>query len=1412
MIQFTKGDLFERPADIRVNTVNCVGVMGAGVALAFKTRYPDMFRDYKKACARGDVQPGKLHIWRGLTGEQIVNFPTKRHWREKSRYEDIQSGLIALRDYLAKQGAVTVSLPALGCGHGGLDWNRVSKMIGESLDGLAATILVFEPGDSREAGQKVHRKFETEVAERLRKLGFHSSELSRRLDAAGNDAVFVRGDDELLRNVFISFASSGSPEEREKEATLACIEELASHNIVFSFNYDKMFSEKAVAKALSKGSRVVLWVQPGSNDFYFPSSLENYVDEGRISFAALAPSRYGERFVEKTQALKLAFSEVGIITEPQPRWIRALPKTLSDEPKLFYFRYRETDPQITKQLESLSAKAISRNSKTNRPNVAPLLQFLASTHSLHNNVDESQTPVRTETESIALKESASAAFPMSNVKYPKRLIEVDLPIRRISEHARREKSIRHGHISTLHIWWARRPLAACRAVICASLWPDPADPLCPDSFRTAAREQMLKMAELALGQCSTESYHRFVKYPRHPEKLDDLRELRSALLDFIADFANWDNSTNELFLKISRALTQAAHEALGGAPGTRPLVVDPFCGGGSIPLEALRVGADAFASDLNPIPVLLNKVILEYIPKYGERLSDGVLRWGEWVKREAEKELRVFYPTDADGSVPIAYLWARTIRCEGPACGVVIPLIRSLWLAKHGKNRAYLRIFTDRESKTVNFEIVRDLEGATEGTIKNGAATCPCCGYTTANKRVRAQLEARHGGASDARLYAVVCVRPDAPGRTYRLATAIDVENAANAARELARRIVEEPNYANLIPDELIPSARPSPNARGLSAVTRIGIKSFRDLYTPRQLLGLTSIARLISKLGDDAAKELDPVFAGAVQTCLALNLSKLTDLATSIGAWEPNVQTVQHVFGRQALPICWDFAEGNLLGESRGSWSTYLKTQTSMLPSWANLWETGHVEQFSATEHSLPDDSANYFITDPPYYDAIPYADLSDFFYVWLKRCLKQVHGEIVAEVLTPKEEEAIWNPSRLYSKTGQPKDEAFYERQLARAFAEGRRILRPDGLGMVVFAHKSTAGWEAVLSALVNAGWVATASWPIDTELETRVNAMGTASLASSVHLVCRPREKTNGSLSQDVGDWRDVLQELPRRIHEWMPRLTDEGVVGADAIFACLGPALEIFSRYTRVEKSNGDPVPLKDYLEHVWAAVSKEALSVIFEGAETEGFEPDARLTAMWLWTLTGGKSTAENAEEDEGGDEDGSEKQGKVKSGFSLEYDAARKIAQGLGANLEDLRSMVEVSGETARLLPVAERTGYLFGKDQVDQRVEGKRKKKPEAQQDLFATLAQEGVTEQVWSEKTVSRIGETTLDRIHQSMILFAAGRSEALKRFLVDDGAGRDQKFWRLAQALSALYPPKSEEKRWVDGVLARKKGLGF
>jgi putative DNA methylase len=975
--------------------------------------------------------------------------------------------------------------------------------------------------------------------------------------------------------------------------------------------------------------------------------------------------------------------------------------------------------------------------------------------------------------------------------YPKRLIEVDLPIKKISAHARREKSIRHGHISTLHIWWARRPLAACRAVICAALWPDPAQEDCPPQFREDAEAIMARFWN-PIGRSDLD-FH-------------DPMALRKALLDFIADFSNWDNSTDQRYLETARALTHSAHVALGGAPGTRPLVVDPFAGGGSIPLEALRVGADAFASDLNPVAVLLNKVVLEYIPKYGQKLADEVRKWGEWIKVEAEKELGQFYPQDPDGATPIAYLWARTVKCEGPGCGAEVPLMRSLWLAKNSSRSVAFRIVPDQEKKLVDIEIIQDVKAQDvgEGTVRRGSATCPVCGYTTPVASVRKQLKARRGGAADARLFCVVTIRPGPLGRFYRLPTERDMDAVRNAAEELKRRKAEHTGELSLVPDEPTPQGGGSGAGRAFSQ-RNYGMDLFEDLFTPRQALALTTLVRLVREAGRRLAAEHDAGMAGAVQTCLAMALDKQADSNSSLCAWRSTSQDIGHTFGRQALPIMWDFVEGNILSGSTRDWSNAVEGGLKALESLDRGVYGGQAACSSATELLLSDDAAKIFFTDPPYYDAVPYADLSDFFFVWLKRTASNIHHGLLASTLAPKEKECIVDEIK-------GKDKAYFEETMSQAMAEGRRVLAPDGIGVVVFAHKSTSGWEALLQAMINAGWTFTGSWPIDTEMGNRLRAMNSAALASSIHLVCRPRENPDGSVREDdVGNWSDVLSELPLRIHAWLPGLAAEGVVGADAIFSCLGPALEIYSRYSRVEKASGEVVALKEYLEEVWAAVSREALGMIFEGGDGSGLEEDARLTAMWLWTLSAGadngdSSSSNNSNEGET-DEDKSPKS--TLKGFVLEYDAARKIAQGLGARMENLTTLVEVKGDKARLLPVSERTSYLFGQGSTAAKKE--RKKKKEEQTTLSGGAVAQAETSGPAGELSLPAPGATVLDRLHQAMLLFSNGRSDALKRFIQED-IGQDQGLWSLAQSLSALYPAGSEERRWVEGVLTRKKSLGM
>jgi putative DNA methylase len=998
--------------------------------------------------------------------------------------------------------------------------------------------------------------------------------------------------------------------------------------------------------------------------------------------------------------------------------------------------------------------------------------------------------------------------------YPKRLIEVDLPIKRISAHARREKSIRHGHISTLHIWWARRPLAACRAVICASLWIDPVDELCPQIFRDQAVEIITKFAQKAAadGCCSPENWSKWKILVKPENKLDSqnpshLNILRYRLLDFIADFANWDNSTQPDYLETARALTQAAHEALGGEVGTRPLVVDPFAGGGSIPLEALRVGADAFASDLNPVAVLLNKVVLEYIPKYGQRLADEVRKWGQWVKEDAEKELAEFYPKDEDGSTPIAYLWARTIICEGPNCGYQVPVLGTFLLRKKVGNYVSIKLIKDQTNRSFKTILVTN-SNDTSGTARRSSVTCPNCGYTTPRSQVEAQMIKKEGGAATAQMVAVVTTRKGQTGRFYRIPNETDLNAVKDAQNHLLFKIREHNSKPSFIPDEDLPYLR------SIFNVHVYGIRKWEKLFSPRQQLAIGILCEIMQKLQIILKEEnsITNEFASAILVCIAFAIDKHIDFNSSISRWANHMEKSVATFGRQALGMLWDWGEMIPIGDSTGAYIVALNWCIKAIEGVVRAeLHQGCANINSATEHPLPNDSAACLITDPPYYDAVPYADLSDYFYVWLKRSLNGLSIEGFSDVLTPKEKEIVQLSERNKEYAYKTKDR--FEELISISLSQSRRYVSAAGIGVVVFAHKTTEGWEAMLEGLIRSGWIVTASWTIDTEKPDRLRAQNSAALASSVHLVCRPRENPDGTLREEIGDWRDVLQELPKRIKEWMPRLTEQGVVGADAIFACLGPALEIFSRYSSVEKASGEIVPLREYLEYVWAAISKEALSTIFKDADTSNFEEDARLTAMWLWTLSAGEPSppaplpdGEGSEDDD--DDENTSKKPKI-TGFSLEYDTARKIAQGLGAHLENLTHLVEVKGDKARLLPVKERAAYLFGKEGIIPDIP-KKKAKGDKQLTLIGVLDE--LPEDEHGEVKISRIGETICDKVHQAMLLFNSGRSEALKRFLVDEAIGKDIKFWQLAQSFSALYPAGTDEKRWVDGLLARKKGLGL
>jgi hypothetical protein len=601
--------------------------------------------------------------------------------------------------------------------------------------------------------------------------------------------------------------------------------------------------------------------------------------------------------------------------------------------------------------------------------------------------------------------------------------------------------------------------------------------------------------------------------------------------------------------------------------------------------------------------------------------------------------------------------------------------------------------------------------------------------------------------------------------------------------------------------------------------VQRYGMLQWGDLFTARQKVAMRTLAL--------AAHDQPQTGDDAIRTTMAMVIGRCSDYGSSGVVWAQAGEFVAHTFGRQALPIVWDFAEAVPWSDSSGNLDGAIDWSARVVEAWPGS-STGQIQPADATAHPLPDETAHVWFTDPPYYDAVPYADLSDYFLVWLKRALPG-HPLLrdafdPSNPLTPKTREAVQDETK--QDAGRPKDRAWFEETMAKAFAEGRRVLHEDGVGSVVFAHKTTEGWEALLSGMIRGGWTITGSWPIATERPGRLRSQDSAALATSVHLICRPRPDDAG-----VGDWADVLRELPVRVGDWMERLQHEGVRGADLVFACIGPALEIFSRYTLVETAEGREVKLDEYLAKVWEVVSRSALAQVLGTAEAKArngavgaVEEDARLTALFLWTLqatdgegaedAGGEEEDEDAADEE--EEDGSG--GKAK-GFTLVFDVVRRFAQPLGIELPKWEGrVIETKKGVVRLLPLPERARQLFGEDgasAVATRLEQTTAPGTNPLQGLLFPETEAApkvrgargrgrrAAADVSDESLAAAREATTLDRVHAAMLLQAGGRTNALRALLkAEQDRGPD--FLRLANALSALYPKGSEEKRLLDAML--------
>lgn len=976
-----------------------------------------------------------------------------------------------------------------------------------------------------------------------------------------------------------------------------------------------------------------------------------------------------------------------------------------------------------------------------------------------------------------------------------RLAEVDFPIAAVSHHAAKEKFVRSGHPSTIHKWWAQRPLASCRCMLLGLLLPDPADPLCPPAFAEEARRLLPEIPNGDVG----------------PSSLD----LRNALVRFIGDFADWKLASHSEYLRVARGLVAAAHG------DEAPVVVDPFAGGGSIPLEALRLDCDAFASDLNPVACFVLGVVLEHIPARPPGIADELRRVSTQIMDAVREELADIYPTDPDGAEPIAYVWARTVKCEAPGCGAEIPLIRSYWLCQKPKRWA-LRPTIERtlgQPPEIVLEVFRPTD-ATEvqgPAVTRATATCLCCGATLPPERVRTQL-ARHTGGTDtvfdkqghriggARLIAVVTRVPGQRDRRYRAATVADYTSVCVAQERLNRLIAArqqaEQQEMSPVPTEDTPAGGGSGAGRAFS-VKRYGMLQWRNLFSARQQLMLVTLLDAIRRTeGNQEAT------SPALMPLLGCAFSIFARTANGNARLRPNA-SIAPAFGMQTLPITWTYPETVLTGGRAENFDGAIRIVARVVDQLHAIVRKGHVQVADAADHPLPDEIADVWFTDPPYYDAIPYSELSDFFLVWLKRLFPEQQQMTdpfdPTNPLSPKEREAVQDETKTCG--GRVKDREFFEHVIGRAFEQGRRMLRNDGIGSVVFAHKTTEGWEALLSGMIRGGWTVTGSWPIATESAARLRARDSAALATSVHLICRPRPVDAG-----VGDWADVLAELPRRVSKWMARLADERVRGADLVFACIGPALEIFSRYASVETAEGETVGLATYLEKVWEIVGRSALNQVLGtgdapvGEVTGALEEDARLTALFLWTrqttdlpMNSGQSPKRGSKKDEGS-----------AAGLTLPFDVVRRFAQPMGIDLERWKGhIVEMSKGVVRLLPVAERRKALLGNESGIAEYVMETDPLAGLQRSLFPET--ETVPQPRWGRErragfdTHSELptGATVLDRVHAAMLFQLGGHATAL-RTLIKAEQERGPDFMRLANALSALYPRGGQEKRLLDAML--------
>lgn len=757
--------------------------------------------------------------------------------------------------------------------------------------------------------------------------------------------------------------------------------------------------------------------------------------------------------------------------------------------------------------------------------------------------------------------------------YKKKLIEVALPLEAINRESGREKSIRHGHPSTLHLWWARRPLAACRAIIFASLVDDPSS--LSNEFPTEAAQQ----AE------------------------------RERLFRIIEELVKWDNTVNENVLEAARA------EILRSCAGKPPSVLDPFCGGGSIPLEAQRLGLETHGSDLNPVAVLITKALIEIPSQIADRppvrpsnaavmqfgtwtraqgLAEDVRYYGSWMRDAAERRIGPLYPKvrlpaehgGGEANV-LAWIWARTVKSPNPAWDGPMPLVRSFALSTRKGKEAWIQPVVDRENRSIRFSIQTG-PGCPDGTVGRTGATCLATGSPVGLSYIR---EEGRAGRMGAQLMAIVADGPK--GRVY-LAPDDEHERTALSA----------------IPPPDTPNTDLPEHALGFR-VQAYGITRHRDLFTNRQLVTLCALSELLVEVRERViADGGEAIQASSIATILGLCSSKAAVFHCTMARWRAGEGKSAPAFGRQTVSMVWDYAEVNPFAGAGGDWDGIVKGGAAAIEK-LPARPRGFARQLDAT--AIRPEQPVVYITDPPYYDNIGYGDLSDFFYVWLRRALKDVHPDIFSTLLVPKAQELIADPSRFGGDRAAA--DKHFETGIAAAFEAMQRTQDSDYPFTVIYAFKqaeedaelsASTGWETMLEGLLRAGFSVHGTWPMRTEGATRMRGMSSNALASSIALVCRPRSKDAPLASR-----KEFLALLKAELPGAMRHLQQGNIAPVDLAQASIGPGMGVFSRYSKVIEADGRAMTVRTAL-----GLINHVLDETLAEQESD-FDADTRWALAWF---------------------------------------------------------------------------------------------------------------------------------------------------------------------------------------------------